>query len=199
MIASAARPLLGRKITGAAALLSPSIAADIANGAHASATTLRNAIDVLDRKGVHIFRDESGVEEAKGSVFEGTAASHPALTIEDLAHIVNLLRANPDVATATHPTMFAFSLPFVNNFYDEETEAFLARCTRTPLHPTRGFFDDGEVGAGTHLLGILERESHGRVGVAVVVTRWYGGVHLGARRFKMIASVAAKALRRLSV
>jgi putative IMPACT (imprinted ancient) family translation regulator len=44
--------------------------------------------------------------------------------------------------------------------------------------------DDGEAGAGSrmlHLLQILQV-----MDVAVVVTRWYGGIHLGADRFKHI-------------
>lgn len=44
--------------------------------------------------------------------------------------------------------------------------------------------DDGESGAGAIVLKMLERESlrdH-----IVVVTRWYGGVHLGADRFRHV-------------
>ena len=44
--------------------------------------------------------------------------------------------------------------------------------------------DDGESGAGLIILNVLEREAvydH-----LVVVTRWYGGVHLGADRFRHV-------------
>ncbi len=44
--------------------------------------------------------------------------------------------------------------------------------------------DDGEAGAGLVILRMLERE--GRVGEIVVVTRWFGGVHLGGDRFRRV-------------
>lgn len=44
--------------------------------------------------------------------------------------------------------------------------------------------DDGESGAGMVILRMLERESI--EGEIVVVTRWYGGVHLGGDRFRHV-------------
>lgn len=44
--------------------------------------------------------------------------------------------------------------------------------------------DDGESGAGMVILRILERE--GLTGHLVVVTRWYGGKHLGGDRFRHV-------------
>lgn len=44
--------------------------------------------------------------------------------------------------------------------------------------------DDGESGAGMVILRMLEREEV--FGVIVVVTRWYGGVHLGGDRFRHV-------------
>lgn len=44
--------------------------------------------------------------------------------------------------------------------------------------------DDGEAGAGMVILRMLEREN--RVGEIVVVTRWFGGVHLGGDRFRRV-------------
>ena len=52
--------------------------------------------------------------------------------------------------------------------------------------------DDGETAAGgrlAHLLDLLHLEN-----VVVVVTRWYGGVQLGADRFKLINRAARDAL-----
>lgn len=46
--------------------------------------------------------------------------------------------------------------------------------------------DDGESGAGAVILRMLERE--GLVDTIVVVTRWYGGVHLGGDRFAHIVT-----------
>lgn len=44
--------------------------------------------------------------------------------------------------------------------------------------------DDGESGAGMVILRMLERE--GVIGHLVVVTRWYGGKHLGGDRFRHV-------------
>ncbi|MBU2358327.1 MAG: YigZ family protein, partial [Alphaproteobacteria bacterium] len=44
--------------------------------------------------------------------------------------------------------------------------------------------DDGEAGAGLVILRMLERE--GLEGHIIVVTRWFGGVHLGGDRFRRV-------------
>ena len=44
--------------------------------------------------------------------------------------------------------------------------------------------DDGESGAGALILQMLERE--GLRDHIIVVTRWYGGVHLGGDRFRHV-------------
>ena len=46
--------------------------------------------------------------------------------------------------------------------------------------------DDGESGAGAVILKMLERA--GLVDHIVVVTRWYGGVHLGGDRFAHVVT-----------
>ena len=50
--------------------------------------------------------------------------------------------------------------------------------------PVKG--DDGEAGAGAVILRMLERA--GLVDHIVVVTRWYGGVHLGGDRFAHVVT-----------
>ena len=44
--------------------------------------------------------------------------------------------------------------------------------------------DDGEAGAGIVILRMLEREE--KIGEIIVVTRWFGGVHLGGDRFRRV-------------
>lgn len=44
--------------------------------------------------------------------------------------------------------------------------------------------DDGESGAGMVILRMLEREA--LMGHLIVVTRWYGGKHLGGDRFRHV-------------
>jgi hypothetical protein len=52
--------------------------------------------------------------------------------------------------------------------------------------------DDGESGSGAKLAALLELT--GSQDVLVVVSRWYGGVHLGPARFKYIAACGRAAL-----
>ncbi|MFD0858581.1 YigZ family protein [Roseovarius aquimarinus] len=80
----------------------------------------------------------------------------------------------------------------------EETDAFLkdlkrdkkfAKATHSSWAvilpdgtPLKG--DDGEAGAGMVILRMLEREE--LCGYILVVTRWYGGKHLGGDRFRHV-------------
>ena len=52
--------------------------------------------------------------------------------------------------------------------------------------------DDGEAGAGAVILRMLERE--GLTDCLVVVTRWYGGVHLGGDRFAHVVACVRRFL-----
>ncbi|QDL93590.1 YigZ family protein [Paroceanicella profunda] len=80
---------------------------------------------------------------------------------------------------------------------EEEARAFIATLKRRKkfakaTHNTWGLLtaggpiknDDGESGAGMVILRMLERE--GLTGQIVVVTRWYGGKHLGGDRFRHV-------------
>lgn len=86
-----------------------------------------------------------------------------------------LLQKYPRMGKATHPLM----------------RAWVCRDAATGV-VERDNDDDGESAAGgrlAHLLDMLHCEN-----VLVVVSRWYGGVHLGADRFKLINRVARDAL-----
>ena len=52
--------------------------------------------------------------------------------------------------------------------------------------------DDGERGAGACIAFLMEAADV--TGCIVVVSRWYGGVHLGPARFKYIKNVAREIL-----
>jgi len=52
--------------------------------------------------------------------------------------------------------------------------------------------DDGEKGSGSKLAALLDMTKVENV--IVIVSRWYGGIHLGSARFKWIATVARDAL-----
>ena len=55
--------------------------------------------------------------------------------------------------------------------------------------------DDGEAGAGMVILRMLEREN--LYDHVIVVTRWYGGKHLGGDRFRHVADAVRQYLERL--
>jgi len=79
----------------------------------------------------------------------------------------------------------------------DEAKAFIKQLTRKKkfakaTHNTWAFLsdegavknDDGESGAGMIIVRMLEREDvRGHI---VVVTRWYGGKHLGGDRFRHV-------------
>lgn len=53
--------------------------------------------------------------------------------------------------------------------------------------------DDGEAGAGALILQMIQRE--GLSDHVVIVTRWYGGKHLGGDRFRHVAEAVRHYLR----
>lgn len=53
--------------------------------------------------------------------------------------------------------------------------------------------DDGEDAAGSRLAHLLEMRKED--GVLVVVSRWFGGIHLGPKRFAHITNVARELLQ----
>lgn len=56
--------------------------------------------------------------------------------------------------------------------------------------------DDGEAGAGMVILRMLERE--GLANHLIVVTRWYGGTHLGGDRFRHVQNAVRRYLDALA-
>ena len=93
---------------------------------------------------------------------------------EDARQVIRQLRSCKKIASAAHPTMFAYRL----------TEGQRIREERD---------DDGESGAADKLLFFLQRANV--LDYIVVVTRWYGGIHLGSDRFKYIINVAKELLQ----
>ncbi|CCL98254.1 uncharacterized protein FIBRA_00248 [Fibroporia radiculosa] len=105
------------------------------------------------------------------SVFIGRACriSDPAQVPTILAHLMS----DRKIARAAHPIINAWRCRLGNTLHQDND-------------------DDGETAAGgrlAHLLQILEVEN-----VLVVVTRYFGGIHLGPDRFKHINQAARNAL-----
>ncbi|WVR04447.1 hypothetical protein IAU60_001450 [Kwoniella sp. DSM 27419] len=93
--------------------------------------------------------------------------------------VVHQLLEDKKIARAAHPAIFAYRI---------------ARQVGGPAGKVydSDYDDDGETAAGArlkHLIEILELEN-----VLVVVTRWFGGIHLGPDRFKHINQAARDAL-----
>lgn len=84
-----------------------------------------------------------------------------------------LIMSNSKIQRATH-NMFAYRFSVIK---DDGREIL--------IHDND---DDGEDGAGSRLAQLLE--SRKEDGVLVLVSRWYGGVHLGSKRFAHIVNVA---------
>lgn len=74
----------------------------------------------------------------------------------------------------------------VKEFKRDKSYAKATHNTWGALLPDEGPIkaDDGESGAGMVILRMLERE--GLQGHLVIVTRWYGGKHLGGDRFRHV-------------
>ncbi|KAF9238846.1 ribosomal protein S5 domain 2-type protein [Melanogaster broomeanus] len=120
-------------------------------------------------EGIKLVEAEPIVD--RKSVFVGRACrvSHPS----QVPLILNHLMSDRHIARAAHPIINAWRCQ-VGNVLHQDND------------------DDGETAAGSrlaHLLSILELND-----VLVVVTRWFGGIHLGPDRFKHINHAARNAL-----
>ena len=113
------------------------------------------------------------VLEDRRSVFQGHTAR--VTSLQEVARVMEELHRNTKVARATH-NMSAYRIRV-----EGREGTFLQDCE-----------DDGEDAAGgrmLHLLQVLDVRD-----VLVVVSRWYGGVHLGPDRFKHINNSARQVL-----
>lgn len=109
----------------------------------------------------------------KKSVFVARAArcNHPN---EAKLYVQHLLATDKKTAKATH-NITAWRMRQV------DTGVVFQDCD-----------DDGEAAAGGRLLHLLQLMDVWNV--VVVVTRWYGGIHLGPARFQLINQVAREAV-----
>ena len=112
------------------------------------------------------------VIEDRKSVFQ----AHTAVvrSLEEVKSVVAKLYQNQKIARATH-NIYAFRI------FCSDKKTWLSDCE-----------DDGEDAAGGRLLHLLEILDI--VDRVVVVSRWYGGVHLGPDRFKHINNAARMVL-----
>ncbi|KAJ1837810.1 hypothetical protein LPJ70_005706 [Coemansia sp. RSA 2708] len=109
--------------------------------------------------------------EMKRSVFVGHVAR--VNSGEDVQRVRDALLQDKKIAQATH-NILAYRIRLDAGSISQDND------------------DDGETAAGKrlgHLLQLLDAEN-----IVVVVTRWYGGTHLGPDRFKLINNAARQAL-----
>ena len=103
----------------------------------------------------------------KGSIFQGHL--YPIHTEGEAIQAIRAISQDKDLVKSNH-TMYAY------NFIDPDG------ATRS------GYCDDGEWASGNLLDGILREKKLSNV--VIIVTRKFGGVHLGKRRFELIRQVA---------
>ncbi|KAJ2331004.1 hypothetical protein GGH92_009361 [Coemansia sp. RSA 2673] len=126
---------------------------------------------------------DASVRESAPNIFTGTAlemkksvfVAHVAQVYsgEDVQAVRDELMRDRKIAQATH-NILAYRIRLDNGSICQDND------------------DDGETAAGKrlgHLLQLVEAEN-----VVVVVTRWFGGTHLGPDRFKLINNAARQAL-----
>jgi hypothetical protein len=173
------------------------IVADVSGVPAADVPWQRNAVDMINDS----FMDYSspgefsdGVKCMPFSIYHGEPITDRKSTFQ--AHVCSVsnkrdvelalkqLLSDKKIQRAHHPCMYAFRITQhipLESTVGEGSVILLADNN-----------DDGEAGAGSKLANLLEILHADNV--LVMVTRWYGGIHLGPDRFKHIANSARLAL-----
>ncbi|ORX51634.1 UPF0029-domain-containing protein [Hesseltinella vesiculosa] len=136
----------------------------------ASSTTTPTAMTMDPSKTLPKIYSSEPLMDRKSSFVAHVAEVHSA---EQVDQVMSALLSNKKIAKATH-NILAYRITLGGDRVLQDSD------------------DDGETAAGgrlLHLLQILEVEN-----VVVVVSRWFGGILLGADRFKDINNCARKAL-----
>ena len=107
------------------------------------------------------------------STFQGHAI--PITCQDDIIPALRAVQADPRIARAEH-NIYAYRLGVKDNLLEH-------------------YDDDREWGAGKHILSVLRGQNISNT--MAVVARWFGGVHLGAKRFELVKEAASQALQLL--
>ena len=145
----------------------------IINGKSHTALDDNQQITVKEQAQANVQITHSHEKSEMGSTFKGHAAVL-APNIPVSAVLAKLLQ-NRAVASAEH-NIYAYRSGSGNNLKE-------AWC------------DDGEHGAGYRLIKLLQEKN--LTNTIVICTRWFGGTHIGPKRFDHIKSCADEALSRL--
>ncbi|KAL7301023.1 hypothetical protein TKK_0006295 [Trichogramma kaykai] len=140
----------------------------------------RNSSPVQNTQGSDSSSDESVEDHIshgpiitdRKSSFQGHAAV--VSSVDEVKHLIDSLKTKRKIGQAKH-NITAYRI------FNSSTNRYIHDCD-----------DDGENGAGSRLLHLLEimDVKNG----FVMVSRWYGGIHLGPDRFKHINNAARQAL-----
>eukprot|EP01080_Neovahlkampfia_damariscottae_P003217 gene3217-5533_t len=97
-------------------------------------------------------------------------------SLSDVNLVLNQLKEDKKILKATH-NIFAFRfLDSAGNIHEKNE-------------------DDGESGASEQLLFLLQKNQLKHH--IVIVTRWYGNIHLGSERFKIISKLAKELIEKI--
>ncbi|CAH8479499.1 unnamed protein product [Dicrocoelium dendriticum] len=141
--------------------------------AHLNRSRISNSSDI-DGRELQIFHGETIVD--RKSVFQAHCCR--VQSVEDVSRFISAVLNDRKVAAATHNIL---AWRFITKSSMSSSDVVLADCD-----------DDGETHAGSRLLHLLTISC--AENVAVMVSRWYGGIQLGPDRFKHINNVARQLL-----
>jgi putative IMPACT (imprinted ancient) family translation regulator len=88
--------------------------------------------------------------------------------------------------------MDAFAVLYGDKAIAKATHNVYAYRISSEADDTMVHSDDGETGAGNRMAQVLD--AFDASNVLVVVSRWYGGIHLGASRFRHINNACKEVL-----
>ncbi|MCK4643907.1 YigZ family protein [bacterium] len=118
----------------------------------------------------HSIMGQSIVLEEKGSKFLGVTFTINSK--EEISGLMKMLKKTKPYSKGTH-YMYAYRIE-AGSGIDE------------------GKSDDGESGSGINILQVLKTKNASNV--ITFVIRWYGGKHLGGKRFRLIKQAAVLSL-----
>lgn len=130
-------------------------------------TGLVEEVDDMDIKHGDVFTDRK-------SAFQAHLAA--VKSKKEVDRVMTILKSNSKIARATH-NILAYR--------------FMTEMNGKPIHH-HDCEDDGEHGASSKMLELMDRMKADNV--MVVVTRWYGGIHLGPDRFRHINNLTRQIL-----
>jgi putative IMPACT (imprinted ancient) family translation regulator len=121
------------------------------------------------------IKEDLEISHSEHKSEDGSTVMGHAVTIssqQDIKPVLAKLYRDRQIAAADH-NMYAYRTGRTKNLKE-------------------GYFDDKEHGAGSALLKMLQTEK--QTNVLVVVTRWFGGKHIGPKRFDLFKQCAKEAL-----